>query len=213
MLLYLIQNPFVLLAWIAAFLLALSIHEFSHALVSTYLGDETAKKMGRLSLNPAAHIDIFGFLAVLLIGFGWGKPVPYNPYNLRWKKWGSTAVAAAGPVSNLLLAIVSIFFLVILEPIFGQNNLLIIFLQIMSQLNIALMVFNLIPLPPLDGSKPLLSFLNQPKYLKAKYFLEERGPFILLILILMDSIGGLGLFSGLFGLAYNLVTDVVAFWL
>ncbi|MFH1621355.1 MAG: site-2 protease family protein [Patescibacteria group bacterium] len=208
---YLFQQPFIFLAWTVAFLLALSIHEFSHALASTYLGDSTAKRMGRLTLNPMAHIDLIGFLAVFLIGFGWGKPVPYNPYNLKWQKWGPTMVAAAGPFSNLFLAALSIFLLVILAPKLGPNNLLVVFLYISSQLNIALMVFNLIPLPPLDGSKPLLSFLSQPKYVVAKNFLETRGPMILLILILADSFGGLGLFSGLFHIAYNFVTNLISF--
>ncbi len=208
---YFFQQPFIFLAWTAAFLLALSIHEFSHALASTYLGDATAKRMGRLTLNPAAHIDLIGLLAVFLIGFGWGKPVPYNPYNLKWQKWGPTLVAAAGPMSNFILAALSILLLAVLAPRLGPNNLLVAFLYISSQLNIALMVFNLIPLPPLDGSKPLLSFLSQPKYAAAKNFIETRGPMILLIFILLDSFGGFGIFSGLFRLVYGFVTSLISF--
>src|SRR5260221_11664107 len=103
----LFQQPFIFLSWLLAFLLALSIHEFCHAVVGTWLGDSTAERMGRLTLNPAAHIDPLGLLAVVLIGFGWGKPVPYNPYNLKWPKWGPVIIAAAGPASNLIMAVIA----------------------------------------------------------------------------------------------------------
>ena len=102
----LFSNPPVFIAAVVAILVALTFHEFSHALVSYLLGDQTAKRMGRLSLNPITHIDPVGFVALVTIGFGWGKPVPFNPYNLRYPKWGSAIVAAAGPVSNLLMIIV-----------------------------------------------------------------------------------------------------------
>ncbi|MFZ2804602.1 MAG: site-2 protease family protein [Patescibacteria group bacterium] len=194
----LFQQPILFFAWAAAFLIALSFHEFSHALVATWLGDNTAKRMGRLTLNPVAHIDPIGLLAVFLIGFGWGKPVPYNPYNLKWPKWGPTVVAAAGPISNLFMALVTGILAFLLAPKFGCDNLLIIFLSIMTELNLALMVFNLIPLPPLDGSKALLAVLDGPQYAGFRQFIETKGQLVLFGLILIDAILGIGLFAGLF---------------
>ncbi len=202
----LFQQPLLFVAWLVAFLIALSVHEFSHAAIANWLGDPTAKRMGRLTLNPAAHVDPIGLLAVILIGFGWGKPVPYNPYNLKWPKWGPVAVAAAGPFSNLILAAISVIVAANLSSILDQNNLLLLFLVVSAQLNIALLVFNLIPLPPLDGSKALLALLSSPKYAAARVFIETRGPMLLLLLILLDSFGNLGLFSALFGWGARLLS-------
>jgi len=204
----LFTQPLVFVAWVLAFLVALSFHEFSHAFVAYLLGDETAKRMGRMTLNPAAHVDPLGLLAVLMIGFGWGKPVPYNPYNLKWQKWGAVAIAFAGPVSNLLLAIVSIVLWNAAGPALGPDNLLVIFLEVCAELNVALMVFNLIPLPPLDGSKALLTLLAHPKYLAARTFIETRGPIILIAFLLLDSFLGLGIFSGLIQWAIRLVAGL-----
>jgi len=207
----LFQQPLLFFVWVIAFLIALSIHEFSHAAVGNWLGDPTAKRLGRLTLNPLAHVDPIGFLAVIFIGFGWGKPVPYNPYNLRWPRWGPVAVATAGPLSNFVLAILSVVLLANLGPALGSNNLLIAFLAICAQLNIALLAFNLIPLPPLDGSKALLAILSHPKYAAARLFIETQGPLLLLFLIFVDSISGLGLVLTLFGWTRNLVTAIAGF--
>ncbi|MEK7116189.1 MAG: site-2 protease family protein [Patescibacteria group bacterium] len=194
----LFQQPLLFVAWVIAFLIALSVHEFSHALVGNWLGDPTAKRMGRLTLNPAAHVDPIGLLAVIFIGFGWGKPVPFNPYNLTWPKWGPVAIASAGPLSNLILAAFSVILSVNLAPLLGENNLLLTFLVISAQLNVALCVFNLIPLPPLDGSKALLAFLASPQYASARIFIERQGSMLLFLLILLDTVGKLGIFSSLF---------------
>lgn len=204
------QQPILFIAWLLAFLVALSIHEFSHAAVGTWLGDVTAKRMGRLTLNPAAHVDMLGLLALIFIGFGWGKPVPYNPYTLKWPRWGPALIAAAGPFSNLLLAALSILLFVNLESMLGQRNLLLVFLYLSARLNIALMVFNLIPLPPLDGSKALLAAMSHPKYGAARHVIETQGPFLLLLLILLDSFGGVGIFSGLFSLGDRLLSLVAS---
>lgn len=195
MLRLLFQEPIIFAVWFLSFLLALTVHEFSHALVGNALGDSTAKRLGRLTLNPAAHVDPLGLLTVVFIGFGWGKPVPYNPYNLKWPKWGPVAIAFAGPISNLLLATVAAIAFGLLAPRLGASNLLSIFLLIFAQMNIALLAFNLIPLPPLDGSKLLLAALSSPKYQAARLFIEQRGPFLLLLLVLLDSFGNIGIFS------------------
>ena len=199
---YLFSQPYLFLVWTIAFLIALSVH-------GTLLGDTTAKRMGRLTLNPASHVDPLGLMVLLFIGFGWGKPVPFNPYNLRWPKWGPTAVAAAGPGSNLLLAIVSALLLMVFGAQLGPDNLLTVFLLISLQLNIILMVFNLIPLPPLDGSKALLSILAHPKYAATRTLIETKGPMLLLLLILLDSLAGLGLLSRLFSSTMSLITWII----
>ncbi len=204
----LFQQPLVFFAWLIAFLLALTVHEFSHALAGTWLGDETARRMGRLTLNPLAHVDPLGLLAVILIGFGWGKPVPFNPYNLKWPKWGPVAVAAAGPASNFLLAVASILLLMWLGPVLGEQNLLVMFLAVSAQLNVALMMFNLIPLPPLDGSKALLAVLSHPRYAATRRWIEVQGPMLLLGLILIDSFANLGIFSFIFSLGFRLISLV-----
>lgn len=207
----LFSQPLIFVAWTLAFLLALSVHEFAHALVGSLLGDQTAKRLGRLTLNPVAHIDPLGLFAVLMIGFGWGKPVPFNPYNLKWPKWGPVAIAFAGPLSNLLLAIIAIVFMSMIGPDLGRGNLLVIFLGVFAQLNVMLMAFNLIPLPPLDGSKALLAVLAHPKYAEARNFIEMRGPQLLLLLVLADALTNAGIFSRLIGWAFRLVASLATF--
>ena len=101
-----IQSPIIFFIFILSILFALSVHEYGHAFAAYVLGDPTAKNMGRLTLNPLAHIDLFGFLFFLLVGFGWGKPVPFNPFNLRNKKYGPAIVALAGPLFNLFSIII-----------------------------------------------------------------------------------------------------------
>ena len=103
MLSLLFQNPILFVTWVLAILFALTVHEFSHALTGTLLGDMTAKRLGRLTLNPAAHVDTLGLIGLVLVGFGWGKPVPYNTYNLRDQKWGPVTIAlAAGSQTRLI---------------------------------------------------------------------------------------------------------------
>jgi Zn-dependent protease len=185
----LFSDPLSLLMLVIAFVAALTFHEFSHALVAKLQGDDTAERMGRLTLNPIPHIDPIGFLAVLIAGFGWAKPVPYNPYNLRDQKWGPVLVAAAGPLSNL------IFFLIVgltyrglfAAGLLGPDSALAGFLQALMYINVILFAFNLIPLPPLDGSKVLLLALQHPKHARTRMWLETQGPTALIIAILVDS--------------------------
>lgn len=208
MLRLLFQEPMIFAVWLLAFLISLSVHEFAHALVGNYLGDQTAKRLGRLTLNPAAHVDPLGLLTVTLIGFGWGKPVPYNPYNLRWQKWGPAAIAFAGPTSNLVLAVSSAVLFGFIAPHLGLSNLLSIFLMVFAQINIALFAFNLVPLPPLDGSKLLLAGLSAPKYHDIRQFIETKGSMVLLILVLVDSFANLGIFSAFIGFASRIVLGI-----
>lgn len=204
----LFSSPLLFLAWVIAVVVVLTIHEFSHALVGTLLGDPTAKNSGRLTLNPFAHISWSGFLLLILVGFGWGKPVPFNPYNLKYQKFGPALVALAGPLSNLLMAVASILvykFLFINGIITDSANLLFQFLQLLVVLNIVLAVFNLLPLPPLDGSKVLFSFLSDYKYAAFRDSLEEKGPYILIAIVLLDNVLGLKILSTVFFFFINWV--------
>lgn len=150
---------------IPAAVLGLSIHESAHAYTSYRLGDSTAKDLGRISLNPLKHIDWLGFLFIVLVGFGWAKPVTFNPDHLRNKHRDEILISLAGPFSNLLLAVV--FFLIARGFLFfdffngtqiGQWTIHLLILW--GIINIALFIFNLIPLPPLDGSHVYLTFLS-----------------------------------------------------
>ena len=162
------------------------IHEYMHGWMADYLGDPTARDQGRLTLNPLAHIDLWGSIlmpALTFIGtgggliFGYAKPVPFNPYNLRDQKYGVAKVALAGPLANLITAL---FFGLILRFVPGLNMIMASFLAAIIQINLVLLTFNLLPIPPLDGSKVLLPFLPYDWQMK---FLEwERFGFALVLL-------------------------------
>jgi Zn-dependent protease len=198
------EQPWVFFAIILVFLVALSVHEASHAFMGVWLGDPTAERLKRLTLNPLAHVDPLGFLALITVGFGWGKPVPFNPYNLRYRRWGPAFVAAAGPLANLVLGSACALAYRYVAPALGQFNLLSFFLFYSAYLNFLLMFFNLIPIPPLDGSKALLAALADERYRNARLFIETQGPMILIGLILISAFTGLNLFGWLVQLANGL---------
>lgn len=204
----LFSNPILFVLWIVAVLVALTVHEFSHALVATWLGDTTAKRLGRLSLNPMAHIDWFGLAALVLVSFGWGKPVPFNPYLLKDQKWGPLYIGIAGPISNLVLLSISGILLRLLVPVLGGANLLIVFLGLSFLINTALMLFNLIPLPPLDGSKIVLALLHQPKWFKLRAAMEQYGAWVLMGLIVLDVFFGIGIISALLRGPYHWISSI-----
>jgi Zn-dependent protease len=183
---------------------AISIHEFSHVFAAWSLDDDTGASLGRLTINPLVHLDPWGTLAMLLIGFGWGKPAPYNPNNLRDKKWGETKVALAGPISNLILLVffVIIYKLLINYTSLGAENLLIQFLFYLIIININLIIFNLIPLPPLDGSKVLLDLLRSSRFDRFRFLLETKGPAILFFLIILDSLSSYSILGHIFNFVY-----------
>lgn len=191
------QEPILFFAAAAAIIIALTVHEFSHAAMAFYLGDPTAKMEGRLTLNPLAHLDLWGTLMLFLAGFGWGKPVPFNPYNLKNQKWGPALVSLAGPASNLLMVVTFSLVIKFIYPALNlaPENALFQFLYFLVIINGILMIFNLLPIPPLDGSKLLFAVL--PKSLdNVKIFLQRYGFFILIGLVLF---GGF-FFSSLFGI-------------
>ena len=192
----LFEQPVFFFVWIFAIIVGITIHEFAHAWAAYYYGDPTAKNMGRLSLNPLVHLDPFGFILLLIAGFGYGKPVPVNPYNFRNQKWGNILVSAAGPFSNLIQIIIfglSLNFLIFLGP----DNLLVTFLVALIYINIVLMIFNIIPIPPLDGSKILMALLPSSAD-NFKLWLTKNGPFVLLGLIILDRVLNIGIFASIF---------------
>jgi Zn-dependent protease len=199
MLFSLLQSPILLIPVMAAIIVAFTVHEFSHALAAELLGDETPKNLGRLTLNPMSHVHWLGFVLLLVAGFGWGKPVPFNPNRLKNAKWGSAIIGMAGPFSNLVMAIISVLAITILNNTIGisPDSLLAVFLVFLYQFNMILMIFNLIPVPPLDGSK-LLFALVPDKYAGFKQSLATNGPMILIMLIILDTFLPVSIFGTLF---------------
>ncbi len=191
----LFDQPWMFVATILVFVLALSVHESAHAYAGFLLGDMTAKRMGRLTLNPLAHMDLVGFLALLTIGFGWAKPVPYNPYNLRYPRWGPLLIALAGPASNFVMGILGAILFSLLLPHLGSHNLLVFFLARFSVLNFGLMLFNMIPVPPLDGAQVLLITLSDYRYRALRERLETQGPMLLMMLMIVAALLSIPLFS------------------
>jgi Zn-dependent protease len=171
--------------------LSVIIHEVSHGLAANSLGDPTAKNMGRLSLNPARHIDLWGSIIIPLIlvlvraGFiiGWAKPVPFNPANLRHQRWGPALVAVAGPGANLGIAAVCAVFLRLVGPAVELSTLTVFALQYIVVINVWLALFNLLPLPPLDGSKIVAAFLPY-RYERMYLSLEQYGLLLLIPVII-----------------------------
>ena len=201
---WLFSQPLFFVAWVFAILVSLTIHEFSHGWAAHLFGDDTAKVSGRLTLNPLVHIDPFGFILLLVAGFGWAKPVPVNPANFRRRRLGEAIVSLSGPLANLAGVIVGIILFKLLAPFLGEANLLINFLFMFILINAVLMVFNLIPIPPLDGSHILFSVLPD-RFSNFREKVEKNGPWILIILIIGDSFLNLGLFSAAFGWVFSLL--------
>ncbi len=175
-----------LLIKIPALLLAVTVHELAHGLVADRLGDPTARLQGRLTLNPIPHIDPLGALAFIIAGFGWAKPVPVNAYNLRHPKRDMAMIAAAGPVSNFVLAFAGLLAFRLLLPIEAMPSLLVPIKQMIRFVflfNVGLGVFNLIPLPPLDGGHFLPYFLPRASW-GMIHKLEQYGPIILIVAVM-----------------------------
>ncbi|MGI5827982.1 MAG: site-2 protease family protein [Patescibacteria group bacterium] len=173
---FLFTNPVTFVIWAVSLLIAVTIHEFSHAFVADKLGDPTPRVLGRVTLNPLAHLDPLGTIALLIAHIGWGKPVPFDPYNLQNPKRDSLFIALAGPASNFILAGILALFVRFLPGIsFFIIPLLII--------NIGLGVFNLMPVPPLDGSKILAGILPKMQALEWEQFSTRYSMILLLIFV------------------------------
>ncbi len=176
--------------YIAILIMSVVVHEVSHGFMAEYFGDNTARDAGRLTLNPLPHLDIFGSIllpAVLVLAhspflFGWAKPVPYNPNNLRNRKWGTIAVAAAGVLANLAIAIIFGIIIRLTLPLSWSAGFYTITSAIVV-VNLALAIFNLVPIPPLDGSKILFSLF--PNFISSKIFRYEQYSLILLLVFIV----------------------------
>ena len=202
-----------LLVCIPVAMLALSVHETAHGYVAYKLGDPTARSMGRLSLNPLKRFDLFGFISFVLLGYGWAKPVPINPRYFKDPKKGMAISAAAGPLSNLALAIIfailygsSLKFLMTVsfpnETTLLMAEAFLSLLYVGVSLNVSLMVFNLIPVPPFDGSRIFLSFLPPKYYWKIMQY--ERYIYMAFLILLV-----VGVFDKPISIARNFVLDLI----
>lgn len=183
----LFSDPVSFFAFVVALLIGITVHEFSHALTAHLLGDPTPASQGRLSLNPLRHLDLMGTLFLLFAGFGWGKPVQFNPTYLKHPKSGAVWIGLAGPASNLIIVLIFGIVLKVLAS-FGTispDNGIVTLFSALVLMNLILAVFNLIPIPPLDGSKVLLALLP-PKAYKFGLWLQKNGTFILFGLIILD---------------------------
>lgn len=201
------MDPIFLLFYFFIVIPSAIIHEYAHGWMADCLGDPTARYAGRLTLNPKAHIDLWGTIAMPILlfylsggsfTFAYAKPVPYNPYNLRGQRWGPAMVGLAGPMANFLLAFC--FALVLRFLPIAQTGSLGVLLYIIIRVNVVLLVFNLIPIPPLDGSKILFAALPDSTY-RLRAFLEHYGFAILLFFIVF--------FAGIITPIINLIVNLL----
>jgi len=180
----LIKNPVAFFLLAIPVLYSIIIHELAHGWVAYRMGDPTAKQAGRLSLNPLKHLDPVGTLMLFIFGFGWAKPVPINLAYVRDMRKGLILVSSAGIIANIVVAFVAFLLLHILSPSSGAVELL---LHYLAQINIILAAFNLIPIPPLDGSKILMGFMSE----RFQYLFSRFEPYGLFIIIALLYIGAL----------------------
>lgn len=174
----LITNPTLFFVWILSLLVAITVHEAAHAYSAEYLGDPTPRLQGRTTLNPLAHLDFFGTIMLLLFRFGWGKPVQFDPYNLQNPRRDTALISIAGPASNMVLAtIASLVVRFLLPAYFAPLLYPFIFL------NIALAIFNLVPVHPLDGGKILIGILPRDLAYEWQSIMNRYGTIILILLI------------------------------
>ena len=197
-------EPQIIVLLIPALVFSLSFHEFAHAWVAYRLGDSTAARMGRLTLNPISHLDPVGSIALLLMGFGWAKPVPVDSRYLKNPKEDMVKVAAAGPISNIILAIVAALVLRLLFSTDFLTNSIKTFFIIFMQINITLAVFNLLPVSPLDGSQILSPFLEKKFGPEIVWKMQLYGPRILFFIILFSMMTDIHVFSFIINPIFNL---------
>jgi len=177
------QNAITILYALPALLVTITLHELAHGFVAYKLGDPTAKNLGRLTLNPLKHIDPVGFLALIILRFGWAKPVPYNPNYFKNRRLGTFLVAIAGPLMNIILALLSLVVIVLLKY---NDSIWYTLFQMMFMYNVIFAVFNSLPVPPLDGSKILASILPGP--LESLFWKFEKYGYVILLVLIFTNV-------------------------
>jgi len=202
---YLDSDPTLFISLIICLIFSLCFHEYAHGITAYYFGDDTAYRHGRLTLNPLAHLDPIGSMMILFIGIGYAKPVPVNQFKLRNPNSDIIKVAAAGPISNLLLCFIGIFVFHFLEP--QHSNTLYLFLQIFISINAALAIFNLLPVYPLDGGQIFGNLLSR-RYPAASNNLLLYGPKILLAIILVGLLTGYSILWLIIGPIINFIINL-----
>jgi Zn-dependent protease len=172
---------------VPAFVIAVSFHEYAHSLVSTFLGDDTSKRMGRLTLNPIAHIDFLGMVFLFIFRIGWAKPVIFDPRNFKYPRFYTVIVSLAGPFSNFLIALIC-FYMVAYFPLslfsFAVSKSLLQVLSVIAYVNVMLGCFNLLPIPPLDGSHIITVFLAK-RFPQVVLFFQRYSIIMLLMLFML----------------------------
>ena len=188
---------------------SITLHEVSHGYMAYWLGDRTAKYQGRLTFNPIKHWDLYGFLSMMLIGFGWAKPVPVNYNNFKKRKLGMVLTALAGPLSNIIFGIICIFLLLLIFLYLPSVIFLGDIFGTAATVNFMLAFFNLIPLPPLDGSKIFLAVLPGRHYFRLMEY-ERFGSIFIIVLIVISNINpALDVFAALQTLVLNFATFIL----
>lgn len=204
-----------ILSSLAVVFLTMPIHEFAHGFIADKLGDPTPRYQGRLTLNPFAHIDYMGSLCILLFGFGWAKPVQVNAYNFRKPKRDMALTALAGPVSNLMVAFLSLVVAKVMESFFVAvwAQYVILFFVGVAQINISLAVFNLIPIPPLDGSRVLGIVLPDRIYYKIMQY--ERYIYYGLMILLFTNVLDGPVFMATYSIMFRFfdILNLSTFWI
>ena len=201
---------------IPAALIAIMCHELTHGLFSYLQGDPTPKEQGRLSLNPAKHLDLFGTLCLIFLGFGWAKPVQVDPRYYKNPKWGMALVAVGGPLANFVIAFLSGLILTLIEfyvPYSDFSMILYNFFLYLIIINVGLGVFNLIPIPPLDGSKIIGAILPENSYHQYMKYQKYGMFFIIGLLILLDVLEMMGYPSILNEVLNVIVNFILNFWM
>lgn len=210
-----LNNPIGFILSFVAIVIAITIHEFAHAFAADRLGDPTPRLQGRLTLDPRAHLDPIGTIMLLLVRFGWGKPVEFDPFNLRHPRRDAAIISVAGPISNIVLATISSIILHLLIGQFGLLgalmgdmilSLVLGFLTSLISINVVLAIFNLVPIHPLDGFKIVGGLL--PEETAKQWYELERYGFIFLIFLLLPLAGGVAPISRLIGPPINFLIQL-----
>lgn len=210
MLFQLFSDPLSLIAFLVAIIIGLTVHEYAHALTAYRLGDPTAKYQGRLTLNPSKHFDPLGLLFLLLVGFGWGKPVPINPHAFKGK-YDEIKVSLAGPIANILIAFLITIPIKVAEN-FGvtyDSSIIMSFFKVIAEINIILAVFNLLPFYPLDGSHIITSLIPAKWVDKTEAF-KKSGMTILIIIIFLEFVLNISILYPVIIWAYRIANAVIS---